>query len=88
MMGGIYWLMRFVGSVCVLMENGGFQKLMKSAFAVMEKMLTGKEFLMNVRALRFLVVQMLCGFVDDMVCGEDLDKFFKEAASKSVMPEN
>ena len=83
--GGIHWLMSFVGSVGFLMENSGLQKMMKSVFAGMEKMLTGKKFSMNVRALRFVVVELLHGFIDDMVCCEDLDQFLKEVASKSVL---
>ena len=59
--------------------------MMKSAFAGTEKILTGKKFPMNVRALRFVVVQLLRGFVDDLVCHEDLDQFLKEIASKSVL---
>ena len=61
---------------------------MKSAFAGTEKMLTGKKFLMNVRALRFVVVELLRGFVYDMVCREDLDQSLKEVAYKSVLAEH
>ena len=43
---------------------------------------------MNVRALRFAVVELLRGFVDDMVCREDLDQFLKKVASKSVLAEH
>ena len=42
--GGMHWLMSFVGSVAVLMKNSGLQKIMKSVFAGAEKMLTGKNF--------------------------------------------
>ena len=42
--GGMHWLMSFVGSVAVLMKNSGLQKIMKSVFAEAEKMLTGKNF--------------------------------------------
>ena len=81
----MHWLMSFVGSVGLLMENSGLLKMMKSAFALTKKMLTEKEFPMNVRALRFEVVELLSGLVDDMVCREDLDQFLKEVASKSVL---
>ena len=43
---------------------------------------------MNLRALRFVVVELLRGFVDDMVCRGDLDQFLKEVASKSVLAEH
>ena len=81
----MHWLMSFVGSVGLLMENSGLLKMMKSAFALTKKMLTEKEFPMNVRALRFEVVELLSGLVDDMVCREALDQFLKEVASKSVL---
>ena len=68
---GIHRVMSFIGSLGVLMENSGLQKMMKSVFAGTEKMLTVKLFPMNVRALRFTVVKLLRGFVDDMVCRED-----------------
>ena len=51
-------------------------------------MLTGKKFPMNVRALRFVVVELLHGFIDDTFCREDLDQFLKEVASKSVLAEH
>ena len=63
---GMHWLMSFVGSVGFLMENSSLQKMMKFVFAGTEKMLTGKKFSMNVRALRFVVVELLHGFIDDM----------------------
>ena len=62
--------------------------MMKSVFAGIEKMLTGKKFPMNVRTLRFVVVELLRDFVDDMLCREDLDQFLKEVTSESVLTEN
>ena len=84
----MHWLTSFVGFVGVLFENSDLQKMMKSAFAGTEKMLTGKKFPTNVRGFRFVVVELLRGFVDDMICREDLDQFLKEVASKSVLAEN
>ena len=43
---------------------------------------------MNVRALRFVVVELLRGFVDDMVFRDDLEQFLKEVASKFVLAEH
>ena len=42
--GGMHWLMSFVGSVGKLMKNTGLEPLMKSAFASVDKMLLGKRF--------------------------------------------
>ena len=42
--GGMHWLMSFVGSVGILMENSGLQKMMNSAFAGTVKCLQEKKF--------------------------------------------
>ena len=41
-LGGMHWLMSFVGSVGKLMEGSGLDKLMGAAFAGVSKMLVGK----------------------------------------------
>ena len=43
---------------------------------------------MNGSALRFVVVKQLRGLVDNIVCSDNLDQFFKEVASKSVLVEH
>ena len=53
-LGGMHWLMSFVGCIGKLMENSGMEKVLSAAFAGVPKMLTGKKFPMNVRALRLL----------------------------------
>ena len=65
-LGGVYWLMSFIGCVGVLMENSGLVPWLKSAFAVVPKMMTIKKFPMNIRALRFAVMELLKGFIDDV----------------------
>ena len=57
-LGGMHWLMSFVGSIGKLMKNSGLERLMKASFAGVEKMLIGKKFPMNVRALRIVVVEL------------------------------
>ena len=56
-LGGMHWLMSFIGCVGVLMENTGLVPLLQSAFARVPKMMTGKKFPMNMRALRYRVAQ-------------------------------
>ena len=53
--GGMHWLMSFIGCIGVLMNKTGLSEVMKSAFSGVEKMLLGKKFPMNVRALRLSV---------------------------------
>ena len=54
-LGGMHWLMSFIGCVGVLMENSGLAPWLKSAFASVQKMLIGKKFPMNMLALRLTV---------------------------------
>ena len=43
-LGGMRWLMSFIGCVGVLMENSGLVPWLQSAFASVPKMMTGKKF--------------------------------------------
>ena len=65
--GGMHWIMSFVGSVGKLMENSGLAQLMISSFARVEKMLTGKKFPLNIHALRFVVVELLPGHMEGIL---------------------
>ena len=58
-LGGIHFLMSFVGCIGVLMEGSGLKEIMKSAFAGVEKMLVGKKFPSNIRALRMVMFELL-----------------------------
>ncbi|KAJ8317815.1 hypothetical protein KUTeg_004635 [Tegillarca granosa] len=57
-LGGMHTLMSFVGSVGTLMASSGLEKLLESTFGGVAKMLSGKKFPQNVRALR-LVAELL-----------------------------
>ena len=87
-LGGMHWLMSFIGCVGVLMENSGLVPLLQSAFASVPKMMTGKKFPMNMRALRFAVIELLKGHIDDVHCYEDLEKILKDKAAKSLVAEH
>ena len=82
-LGGMHTLMSFVGAVGTLMSNSGLEEIMKSAFAGVPKMLTGKNFPMNVRSLRMVVEELLrhriCTFTsyDEMMM--KLDEISKES---------
>ena len=56
----------FIGCIGVLMENSGCVPWLQAAFAGVPKMLSRKKFPMNVRALRFAVLEMHRGFVDNV----------------------
>ena len=48
-----------VGDIGTLIAGSGLEEILKSAFAGVPKMLTGKKFQQNVRALRILMEEML-----------------------------
>lgn len=58
-LGGMHLLMSFVGSVGTLMANSGLEEIMENVFGGVKKMLSGKKFPQNVRALRLVVEELL-----------------------------
>lgn len=74
-LGGMHWVMSFVGCIGKLMSNSGLERIMGSAFGGANKMLLGKKFPMNVRALRFVLLELLIDFKDQMSQYNDLDSF-------------
>ena len=71
-------------------SNGksGLVPWLQSAFASVPKMMTGKKFPMNIRALRFAVMELLKGFIDDVYSYEDLEKRMEYLAQKSMIAEH
>ena len=82
-LGGMHFLMSFVGCVGVLMQNSGLADIMKSAFAGVPKMLSGKNYPNNVRALRIVVEELLREVLPDLECEFELQTYLKELAAKS-----
>ena len=58
-LGGMHMLMNFIGSIGKLMDGSGLDKLMAKAFGGVDVMLQGKKYPMNLRALRFVVLELL-----------------------------
>ena len=82
--GGIHWLMSFVGCVGTLMANSGLAGILKSTFAGTEKMLSGKKFPMNVRALRLVVLEILRGKIDEVSTYSEFENFLNEQSKKGI----
>ena len=59
LIGGMHWIMNFVGCIAKLMEGSVLNKLMASAFAGVEKMLRGK---MNVSECQSIFLLLLLSF--------------------------
>jgi len=58
-LGGMHLLLGYVGSVGTLMHGTGLTEIMESAFSGVSKMLSGKKFPPNVRALRIVATEIL-----------------------------
>ena len=84
-LGGMHMLMSFVGAVGSLMEGSGLSKVLKATFAGVEKMLSGKKFPQNVRAMRLVVEELLRNTLDagNMESMDSLLLHLDEVAEKS-----
>ena len=83
--GGMHWLMSFVGAVGKLMKNSVLDLLMKSAFAGVEKMLIGKKFPMNVRALRIVVIELLRSIMNNHTTEDQFYSTLNDLVRKSKL---
>ena len=70
-LGGMRLLMSFIGSVGTLMAESGLYEIMESTFGRVSKMLNGKKFPQNMRALRLVVEELLRPLFDT----EDLNSY-------------
>ncbi len=79
-LGGMHFLMSFIGAVGTLMANTGLTEVMQIAFGGVAKMLTGKKFPQNLRALRLIVEELLRPIINDT---ENYDELIALLDSKS-----
>ena len=84
-LGGMHMLMSFVGAVGTLMGGTGLAEIMESTFAGVNKMLSGKKFPQNVRAMRLVVEELLRGTMNDdnVTTMDELLSRLEKAASVS-----
>ena len=82
-LGGMHLLMSFCGYIGTLMENSGLEDIMKAAFGGVPKMLTGKKFPQNCRALRIVTEEVLRTIVDRVDSDTDMMTTLEELASHS-----
>ena len=85
--------MSFAGAIGKLMQNtyllnSGLDKLMKPSFAGVEKMLVGKKFPMNIRALRIAAIELLRMFINEDTTYDDLTKIIRSLSEKSSLAEH
>ena len=84
-LGGMHTLMSFVGSIGTLMGGSGLFELLESTFAGVQKMMSGKKYPQNVRALRIVSEELLrpvlsANKVDDF---DELEQLLSDISSRS-----
>ena len=84
-LGGMHALMSFVGSIGTLMKESGLEDILSQVFGGVPKMLTGKKFPQNVRALRILAEETLRVLFEnhDFESVDDLTNALKQISSES-----
>ena len=84
-LGGMHTLMSFIGSVGSLMAGSGLYELLESTFAGVQKMMTGKKFPQNVRALRIVAEELLRPILttDTINDANDLQNVLDDISSRS-----
>ena len=84
-LGGMHMMMSFVGAVGTLMRGSGLEDILKSTFAGVPKLLSGKKFPQNVRALRIVTEELLRPILDnqELHSTKDLTKYLASKSQKS-----
>ena len=79
-LGDMHFLMSFIGN---LMAHSGLDDILSSAFGGVEKMLSGKNFPQNFRALRMVVEELLGSYIADIYTADELETFLLEISKGS-----
>ena len=70
------------------MKGSGLSQWLSCAFAGVEKMLIEKKFPMNMRALRFAIIELQWGHGNSLDRYDDLDSLLGDLADRSVLAEH
>ena len=86
-LGGMHFLMDFVSCIGTLMADSGLKEILMTSFGSVEKMLQGKKYPQNVRALRLLTEELLRPVFEKenqhLTNMDDLEKLLDELATQS-----
>ena len=82
-LGGMHTLMSFAGSVGTLMADSGFENILQAAFGGVAKMLSGKNFPQNMRALRLVAEELLRDIISTMEPSQGYDDLMLVLDSRS-----
>ena len=80
--------MSFVGFIGVLMKKSGLLSWLKSAFGGKEKMLTGKTFSKNFRALCFTMLELFRDYIGEIKAFQDLTNFLDAYSLENMLSKN
>ena len=83
--GGMHWVMSFVGCIGVLMKNSGLLSWLKSAFLWSKEDAYREKVPMNVRILCFALLELLQDYIGEMKSLQDLAHFLDACSSKSML---
>ena len=81
--GGMHWLTSYVDCIGTLMANSGIEEILKCRFAGVAKMLSGKNFPSNIRALRLLVEEILRGHITNLESYQEMMDVNHDVSSRS-----
>ena len=75
--------MSFIGCIETLMANSGLEEILNKTFSGVKKILNGKKFPMNLRALRMVVEELLQNDIQELLDSEKLSSFI-DGISKRI----
>ena len=82
-LGGLHFLMSFIGCVGSLMAESGLVDILSCAFGGVDHMMTGKKYPQNIRALRLLVETVIEKTVHETNDDDDLISCLESNARSS-----
>ena len=80
----MHLLMNFIGCIGTLIANCGLGEILNKTFSRVEKILSGKKFLMNLRALRMVVEELLQNNIQELLDYKELSSFIDDVSKRSV----
>ena len=82
-LGSMHLLMNCIGCVGKLMKNSGLAEVLESSFGSVTKMLSGKFFPQNLRAMRMVLEEVIRASCINAETYEELVQEFDSAAEQS-----
>ena len=78
----MHLLMSFIGYIGTLMAKSGLEEILNKSFFSVKKMLSGKKFPMNLRALRMLVKELLQNDFQELLDYDELSRFIDDVSKR------